>query len=108
MLSARSAAFRQLSASAVPSTEEYTMTFHTAVFLCTLLLLGACGQSDSQPAPKLFKDQRDVLDQAKTVGPAMQKQDDEQRKAIEQQTKCTAAVFGYPDNFSTGRNMVPG
>ena len=63
------------------------MTYRTAAFLCTLLLLCACGQSDNQPAPKLFKDQRDVLDKAKTVDPAVQKQDDEQRKAIEQQTK---------------------
>jgi major membrane immunogen (membrane-anchored lipoprotein) len=63
------------------------MIYRTAVFLCTLLLLGACGQSDAQPAPKLFKDQRDALDKAKTIDPAMQKQDEEQRKAIEQQTK---------------------
>lgn len=63
------------------------MTCHTTFLLCACLLLGACGQSDNPPAPKLFKDQRDVLDKAKIVDPAMQKQDDEQRKAIEQQTK---------------------
>ena len=63
------------------------MNYRTSTLLCALLLLGACGQSDSQPAPKLFKDQRDVLDKTKTVDPALQKQDEEQRKAIEQQTK---------------------
>ncbi len=63
------------------------MTYRTATLLCALLLLSACGKSEDQPAPKLFKDQRDVLDKAKTVDPAQQKQDEEQRKAIEQQTQ---------------------
>ena len=63
------------------------MTYPTVVLMCASLLLGACGQSDNPPAPKLFKDQRDVLDKSKTVDPAMQKQDEEQRKEIEQQTK---------------------
>lgn len=63
------------------------MNYRTSTLLCTLLLLGACGQSENQPAPKLFQDQRDVLDKAKAVDPAMQKQDEEQRKALEQQTK---------------------
>ncbi|OIR07684.1 hypothetical protein GALL_99660 [mine drainage metagenome] len=63
------------------------MTCRTAVLLCASLLLGACGQGDNPPAPKLFKDQRDALDKAKAIDPAMQKQDDEQRKSIEQQTK---------------------
>jgi major membrane immunogen (membrane-anchored lipoprotein) len=63
------------------------MNYRTSTLLCALLLLSACGQSDSQPAPKLFKDQRDALDKTKTVDPALQKQDEEQRKAIEQQTK---------------------
>jgi hypothetical protein len=71
----------------IPTTEEYTMTYRTATLLCALLLISACGQSDNQPAPKLFKDQRDVLDKAKTVEPAQQKQDEEQRKMIEQQTQ---------------------
>ena len=61
--------------------------YRTCILLCTLFLLGACGKSEPQPAPKLFKDQIDVLDKAKTVDPALQKQDDEQRKSIEQQTK---------------------
>ena len=63
------------------------MTYRTATLLCALLLLSACGQGDNQPAPKLFKDQRDVLDKAKAVDPAQQKQDEEQRKAIEQQAQ---------------------
>ncbi len=55
--------------------------------LCLLPLLGACGQSNEQPAPKLFQEQRDALDKAKAVDPALQKQDEEQRKALEQQTR---------------------
>jgi hypothetical protein len=51
------------------------------------LLLCACSPGDNQPAPKLFKDQRDVLDKAKTVEGTQQSQDAEQRKAIEQQSK---------------------
>lgn len=63
------------------------MINRTFTLLCALFLLGGCGKSDTQPAPKLFKDQIDVLDKAKTVDPALQKQDEEQRKTIEQQTK---------------------
>ena len=63
------------------------MNIRTLTLLCALFLLGACGKTDTQPAPKLFKDQIDVLDKAKTVDPALQKQDEEQRKTIEQQTK---------------------
>jgi len=61
------------------------MTYRTAILLCALLLLGACGKSDNQPAPKLFQDQRNALDKAKAVDPAMQKQNEEQRKEIEKQ-----------------------
>jgi outer membrane lipoprotein-sorting protein len=63
------------------------MAYRTFALLCTILLLAACGQSDSQPAPKLFKDQRDVLDKAKTVDATLQKQAEEQRKTTEQQTQ---------------------
>ncbi|BCK88098.1 hypothetical protein MIZ01_1899 [Sideroxyarcus emersonii] len=63
------------------------MTCRTASILCAVLLLGACGQNDNPPAPKLFQEQRDTLDKARTVDPAAQKQDEEQRKAMEQQTK---------------------
>lgn len=56
--------------------------------LCALLLLGACSPNNDQtPPPKVFKEQRDVLDKAKTVDPAQQQQDEAQRKAIEQQTQ---------------------
>jgi major membrane immunogen (membrane-anchored lipoprotein) len=61
------------------------MTYRTAILLCAILLLGACGKSDNQPAPKLFQDQRNALDKAKAVDPAMQKQNEEQRKEIEKQ-----------------------
>ncbi|MFA5825483.1 MAG: hypothetical protein WC825_05865 [Gallionellaceae bacterium] len=64
------------------------MTYRTAT-LCALLLLGACSPSNEEkaPAPKLFEEQRDALDKAKTVNPAQQQQDEEQRKAIEKQTQ---------------------
>ncbi|ADE12374.1 hypothetical protein [Sideroxydans lithotrophicus] len=63
------------------------MTYRTVTLLCAILLLSACGKSDNQPAPKLFKDQIDVLDKAKAVDPALQQQTDEQRKAIEKQAQ---------------------
>jgi hypothetical protein len=64
------------------------MTYRTfTLSFCALLLLGACGKSDNQPPPKLFKDQIEVLDKAKAVEPALQKQTEEQRKAIEQQAQ---------------------
>jgi hypothetical protein len=61
------------------------MTCRTAILLCTFLLLGACGKSNDQPAPKLFKDQIDTLDKAKAVDQTIQKHDEEQRKEIEKQ-----------------------
>jgi major membrane immunogen (membrane-anchored lipoprotein) len=63
------------------------MTCRTATLLCAILLLGACGKSDDQPAPKLFKDQIETLDKAKTVEETLQKQNEEQRKMIEQQAQ---------------------
>jgi major membrane immunogen (membrane-anchored lipoprotein) len=63
------------------------MAYRIATLVCAILLLNACGQSDNSPPPKLIKDQRDVLDKAKTVDPALQKQAEEQRKAIEQQSQ---------------------
>jgi hypothetical protein len=64
------------------------MIYRTAPLLCALLLLGACSPNNNEtPAPKLFKDQREALDKAKAVDPAQQKQDEEQKKAIEQQTQ---------------------
>ena len=64
------------------------MNYRTAALLLgSLTLLVACGKNDDRPAPKLFKEQRDVLDKAKTIDPALQQQDAEQRKAIEQQSQ---------------------
>lgn len=61
------------------------MTYRSLPFLCALLLLGACGKSEDPP--KLFKEQRDVLDKAKAVEGAQQQQDTAQKKAIEQQAQ---------------------
>jgi len=60
------------------------MTNRTFALLCAILLLSACGPGGKDaPPPKLFQDQRDVLDKAKAVDSALQKQDEEQRKEIE-------------------------
>ena len=63
------------------------MTYRTATLFCAILLLSACGKSNDQPAPKLFQEQREVLDKAKAVSPELQKQNEEQRKLIEQQAQ---------------------
>jgi len=63
------------------------MKHRAVIILSSLLLLTACSPGDNQPTPKLFKDQRDVLDKAKTVDDTQQNQDAEQRKAIEQQSQ---------------------
>lgn len=58
------------------------------LFLCSLLLLAACNSADNQPpGPKLFGEQRDAIDKAKTVEDTQQQQAEEQKKAIEQQTQ---------------------
>lgn len=46
-------------------------------------------QPERQPnaRPKLFKEQRDVLDQAKAVDAAQRQQSEAQRKTIEQQAQ---------------------
>lgn len=74
--------------SVVPSLtkEEYIMTYRTAA-LCALLLLAACKPDNEPPAPKVFKEQRNALDDAKATGDEQQKQAEEQRKAMEQQTQ---------------------
>lgn len=62
------------------------MTNRTFILLCSILLLGACGPGGNDaPPPKLFQDQRNALDKAKAVEPALQKQNEEQRKEIEKQ-----------------------
>lgn len=61
------------------------MTYRIAA---ALLLLTACSPHNEQPpAPKLFEQQRDALDQAKTVEAIQQQQAAEQRKTIEQQSQ---------------------
>jgi hypothetical protein len=64
------------------------MTYRITPLLCAILLLAACSPKDNEPpAPKLFEDQRNALDKAKAIDPALQKQDEEQRKALEQQAQ---------------------
>ncbi len=64
------------------------MTSRTAALLSTLVLLAACSpKSDEPPAPQLFQQQRQALDKAKAVDANQQKQEEEQRKAIEQQAQ---------------------
>ena len=63
------------------------MTYRTLTLLCAILLLSACGKSEDQPPPKLFKEQIDVLDKAKAVDQTQQKLEEEQRKALEKQTQ---------------------
>ncbi len=62
------------------------MTYRTAA-LCAMLLLNACSPSSEEKPQKLFNEQRDALDKAKAVNAEQQKQDEEQKKAIEQQTQ---------------------
>jgi predicted component of type VI protein secretion system len=61
------------------------MTYRAAA-LCALLLLTACSPSNEEKSQP-FKEQHDALDKAKAVNADQQKQDEEQRKAIEQQTQ---------------------
>ena len=63
-----------------------TIIYRT-IALCALLPLAACNQNDTTtPAPKLLKEQRDVLEKAKAVDGIVQQQSEAQRKAAEQQT----------------------
>jgi len=61
----------------------------TALF--TLLLLGACSPDKKEevttPPAKLFEEQRNALDQAKTVNGTQQESEEAQRKEIEKQTQ---------------------
>jgi hypothetical protein len=64
------------------------MTNRATIFLCSILLLSACGPgANDAPPPKLFQDQRDVLDKAKAVDGTLQKKDEEQKKEIEKQAQ---------------------
>ncbi len=64
------------------------MNIRITTLLCATLLLSACSPNDNEPpAPKLFEGQRDALDKAKAVDAEQQKQDEERRKALEQQAQ---------------------
>jgi uncharacterized membrane protein YgcG len=58
----------------------------TAIFLL-VALLSACTPNEAAPPPKLFKEQRNVLEQAKTIEAIQQEHAAEQREAIEQQAQ---------------------
>jgi len=63
-----------------------TSTIYRTIALCALLSLAACNQNDTtKPAPKLLKEQRDVLEKAKAVDGIVQQQSAAQRKTAEQQ-----------------------
>ena len=57
--------------------------------LCLLVLVGACSpdKNEDAPRPKLFEEQRNALDQAKAVNAEQQKQEEAQKKAVDQQTQ---------------------
>lgn len=58
------------------------------VILCAALVLAACSRNEPPPpAPKLYTEQRDALDQAKEVSTMQLEAAAQQRKAMEQQTQ---------------------
>ncbi len=64
------------------------MLYRPATLCVLLLLLIACSPHDTPPpAPKLFNDQREMLDKAKAVDGIVQQQDAAQRKAVEKQAE---------------------
>lgn len=58
---------------------------YLAIALASLALL-AC-KPDTSPKPKLFEEQRDVLDKAKAVEKTVQQQAQETQQSIEKQTQ---------------------
>lgn len=62
------------------------MNYRIALIL-SVFLLNACGQKEDTPPPKLFEDQRQVLDKAKQVSAQQQEEAEKLRKAIEQQAQ---------------------
>jgi hypothetical protein len=64
------------------------MHAQVAVILSLILALSACSRDEAPPpAPKLFAEQRNALDQAKGVGALQQEAAEQQRKAMEEQTR---------------------
>jgi hypothetical protein len=63
------------------------MNHRITAIICGTLLLAACSPNDNQPAPKIFKDQIEVLDKAKAVAATQQEEAEKQRKAMEQQAQ---------------------
>ncbi len=64
------------------------MPYRSATLLCTFLLLVACSPSNDQtPPPKLFKQQREALDQAKAVEAGQKQAAEQQQKEIEKQSQ---------------------
>lgn len=60
---------------------------YTGVLL-TLSLLSACSPNDNAPPkPKLFEQERNVLDKSKAVDALQQQQTDEQKQAIDKQAQ---------------------
>lgn len=56
--------------------------------LLSLSLLGACSPSDNTPPkPKLFEQERNVLDKSKAVDAVQQQQTEAQKQAVEKQTQ---------------------
>jgi len=56
--------------------------------LALLLILAACEKpNDHNDTPKLFEDQRAMLDRAKNMDSTLQQQADEQQKKLEQQSQ---------------------
>lgn len=56
--------------------------------LLTSMILAACEKENNQQnAPKLFEDQRAMLDKAKNVANTLQQQSNEQKKDIDQQSQ---------------------
>ena len=56
--------------------------------LALLLVLAACEKpNDHDDAPKLFEDQRAMMDKAKNMDNTLQQQADEQQKKLDQQSQ---------------------
>lgn len=57
------------------------------VLLASMILVACEKENEHQEAPKLFEDQRAMLDKAKNMGNTLQQQSDEQKKSLDQQSQ---------------------